>query len=203
MAVEPHRPGAQTSAAVATAIAEGDLTRKITVEAQGRDPADQGRRQQDGGPAQRRSPAEVTRVAREVGTEGVLGGQANVPGVRGTWKDLTDNVNCMARNLDQSGAKHRRRDDRRAPTATSSQKITVEVQRRGARRSRTRSTRWWTSCAVFAAEVTRVAREVGTEGRLGGQASVPGVGGTWKDLTDNVNAMAGNLTRAGAETSPT
>ncbi len=130
--------------------------------------------------------AEVTRVAREVGTEGKLGGQAEVPGVAGTWKDLTDNVNFDGRQPDRPGAQHRRGDDRgrqRRPVAE-------DHGRRAAARSwssRTPSTRWSTSSASFAAEVTRVAREVGTEGKLGGQADVPGVAGTWKDLTDNVN----------------
>src|SRR5438309_2271244 len=136
--------------------------------------------------------AEVTRVAREVGTEGVLGGQANVPGVAGTWKDLTDNVNGMANNLTNQV-----RNIALVTTAVAngdlSQKITVDVRGEVLELKDTINN-MVEKLRIFADEVTRVAKEVGTEGRLGGQASVPGVGGTWKDLTDNVNAMAGNLT---------
>src|SRR6202022_842923 len=136
--------------------------------------------------------AEVTRVAREVGTDGKLGGQALVPGVAGTWKDLTDSVNSMASNLTGQV-----RNIAEVATAVASgdlsRKITVDVrgeilQLKEAINSMVDQLR------SFASEVTRVAREVGTEGRLGGQAQVPGVAGTWKDLTDNVNSMAGNLT---------
>src|SRR6267154_2401690 len=136
--------------------------------------------------------AEVTRVAREVGTEGKLGGQAKVPGVAGTWKDLTDNVNLMASNLTGQV-----RNIAEVATAVASgdlsRKITVDVrgeilQLKEAINSMVDKLR------SFASEVTRVAREVGTDGKLGGQAVVPGVAGTWKDLTDSVNAMAGNLT---------
>jgi HAMP domain-containing protein len=136
--------------------------------------------------------SEVTRVAREVGTEGKLGGQAEVPGVAGTWKDLTDNVNSMAGNLTGPGAQHRRGDDRRRerrPVA----KITVDVRGEILELKDTINT-MVDQLNAFASEVTRVAREVGTEGKLGGQAEVRGVAGTWKDLTDNVNSMAGNLT---------
>src|SRR5262249_31393308 len=136
--------------------------------------------------------SEVTRVAKEVGTEGKLGGQALVPGVAGTWKDLTENVNFMASNLTGQV-----RNIAEVATAIASgdlsKKITVDVrgeilqlkEPHNAMAEQLRS---------FAAEVTRVAREVGTEGKLGGQAVVPGVAGTWKDLTDNVNLLAANLT---------
>src|SRR5205814_1459989 len=135
---------------------------------------------------------EVTRVAREVGTEGVLGGQANVPGVGGTWKDLTDSVNAMASNLTDQV-----RNIAVVTTAVAngdlSRKITVNVQGE-VRAVEGRVRNMVDRLRIFADEVTRVAREVGTEGVLGGQASVPGVAGTWKGLTDNVNAMASNLT---------
>jgi HAMP domain-containing protein/CheY-like chemotaxis protein/signal transduction histidine kinase len=176
---------------VTTAVAKGDLSRKITVEAKGETlelkstintMVDQLSSFAD----------EVTRVAKEVGTEGKLGGQANVPGVAGTWKDLTDNVNAMASNL--TGQIRNIAD---VTTAISrgdlSRKITVDVQGEILELKQTINT-MVDSLSVFAGEVTRVAREVGTEGRLGGQANVPGVAGTWKDLTDNVNFMASNLT---------
>src|SRR5690606_31160539 len=136
--------------------------------------------------------AEVTRVAREVGTEGKLGGQAQVPGVAGTWKDLTDNVNSMASNLTAQV-----RNIAEVTTAVArgdlSRKIGVDVK---GEILELKDTIHATVPKFngFAAEVTRVAREVGTEGKLGGQAQVPGVAGTWKDLTDNVNSMATNLT---------
>jgi HAMP domain-containing protein len=177
--------------AVATAIANGDLTRKITVEAQGEilQIKDVVNRMVD----QLNSFAgEVLRVAREVGTEGVLGGQAEVRGVSGSWKDLTDNVNFMAANLTNQV-----RNIADVTTAVAkgdlSRKITVEAKGEVQALKNTINT-MVDQLSAFASEVTRVAREVGTEGRLGGQASVPGVGGTWKDLTDNVNAMASNLT---------
>src|SRR5439155_864941 len=136
--------------------------------------------------------AEVTRVAREVGTEGKLGGQAQVPGVAGTWKDLTDNVNFMANNLTAQV-----RNIAEVSTAMAngdlSRKITVDVKGEILELKNTINT-MVDQLNAFAAEVTRVAREVGTDGKLGGQAQVPGVGGTWKDLTDNVNSMASNLT---------
>src|SRR5438046_2019840 len=136
--------------------------------------------------------SEVTRVAREVGTEGKLGGQANVKGVAGTWKDLTDNVNLMAGNLT---SQVRNIDAVLAAVATGdlSKKITVDVRGEILVLKNTINT-MVDQLSSFAAEVTRVAREVGTEGKLGGQADVKGVAGTWKDLTDNVNFMAGNLT---------
>ena len=136
--------------------------------------------------------AEVTRVAREVGTEGKLGGQAQVPGVAGTWKDLTDSVNSMAGNLTAQV-----RNIAEVATAIAggdlSRKITVDVRGEILQLKETLNT-MVDQLNRFAGEVTRVAREVGTEGRLGGQANVPGVAGTWKDLTDSVNSMAGNLT---------
>src|ERR1700722_2895677 len=136
--------------------------------------------------------AEVTRVAREVGTEGKLGGQAEVPGVEGTWKDLTDSVNAMAGNLTGQV-----RNIAQVTTAVArgdlSQKITVDARGEIAELKNTTNT-MVEQLSSFADEVTRVAREVGTDGRLGGQAEVPGVGGTWRDLTDSVNFMAGNLT---------
>src|SRR5207244_1477109 len=136
--------------------------------------------------------AEVTRVAREVGTEGKLGGQAVVPGVAGTWKDLTDNVNSMAGNLTGQV-----RNIAEVSTAIASgdlsRKITVDVRGEILQLKETINT-MVDQLRSFASEVTRVALEVGTEGKLGGQAVVPGVAGTWKDLTDSVNSMAGNLT---------
>src|SRR5206468_807831 len=135
---------------------------------------------------------EVTRVAREVGTEGKLGGQAEVKGVSGTWKDLTDNVNFMAGNLTDQV-----RNIAHMATAVArgdlTQKITVEAKGEVAALAETIN-RLHDALPIFADEVTRVAREVGTEGILGGQAQVEGVAGTWKDLTDNVNFMASNLT---------
>src|SRR5207249_1374148 len=136
--------------------------------------------------------SEVTRVAREVGTEGKLGGQAEVKGVAGTWKDLTDNVNSMARNL--TGQVRNIADVTTAvANGDLSKKITVNVKGEILELKNTINT-MVDQLSSFASEVTRVAREVGTEGKLGGQAEVQGVAGTWKDLTDNVNLMAGNLT---------
>ncbi|WP_461491243.1 HAMP domain-containing protein, partial [Pontibacter sp. HJ8] len=135
---------------------------------------------------------EVTRVAREVGTEGRLGGQANVPKVRGTWKELTDNVNTMASNLTLQV-----RDIAKVATAVAkgdlTQKVSVDVKGE-LNELKENMNRMVDSLNIFAGEVTRVALEVGTEGKLGGQAAVPNVGGVWKDLTDNVNTMASNLT---------
>jgi HAMP domain-containing protein/CheY-like chemotaxis protein/signal transduction histidine kinase len=178
-------------AEVATAIANGDLSRKITVDVRGEilqlketlnTMVDQ----------LNRFAGEVTRVAREVGTEGKLGGQAQVPGVAGTWKDLTDSVNSMAGNLTAQV-----RNIAEVTTAVArgdlSRKITVAVKGEILELKNTINT-MVDQLNAFASEVTRVAREVGTEGKLGGQAVVPGVGGTWKDLTDNVNFMASNLT---------
>jgi len=178
-------------AEVTTAVARGDLSRKITVDVKGEilelkntinTMVDQ----------LNSFAAEVTRVAREVGTEGKLGGQAIVPGVAGTWKDLTDNVNSMASNLTGQV-----RNIAEVATAIAngdlSRKITVDVRGEILQLKETINT-MVDQLRSFASEVTRVAREVGTDGKLGGQAYVPGVGGTWKDLTDNVNSMAGNLT---------
>ena len=136
--------------------------------------------------------SEVTRVAKEVGTEGKLGGQAEVPGVGGTWKDLTDNVNAMASNL--TGQIRNIADVTTAVAKGDlSRKITVDVQGEILELKQTINA-MVDSLRIFAGEVTRVAKEVGTEGKLGGQAEVPDVAGTWKDLTDNVNFMASNLT---------
>ena len=136
--------------------------------------------------------SEVTRVAREVGTEGKLGGQAQVKGVAGTWKDLTDSVNSMASNLTAQV-----RNIAEVTTAVAngdlSRKITVDVRGEILDLKSTINT-MVDQLSSFGSEVTRVAREVGTEGKLGGQAEVKGVGGVWKDLTDSVNFMAGNLT---------
>src|SRR2546429_193382 len=136
--------------------------------------------------------SEVTRVAREVGTEGKLGGQAAVEGVAGTWKHLTDSVNSMASNLTGQV-----RNIAEVATAVAdgdlSSKISVDVRGEILQLKEPLNT-MVDQLNRFAGEVTRVAREVGTEGRLGGQAQVPGVAGTWKDLTDSVNSMAGNLT---------
>ena len=176
---------------VATAIASGDLTRKITVEAQGEilQIKDVINKMVD---SLSIFAGEVTRVAREVGAEGRLGGQAQVPGVAGTWKDLTDNVNFMASSLTTQV-----RNIAEVTTAVAKgdlgKKITVDVKGEVLELKNTINT-MVDQLSGFASEVTRVAKEVGSEGRLGGQASVPGVAGTWKDLTDNVNVLAGNLT---------
>ena len=178
-------------AEVATAVARGDLSRKITVDVKGEilelkntinTMVDQ----------LNAFASEVSRVAREVGTDGKLGGQAVVTGVAGTWKDLTDNVNQMAGNLT---AQVRNIAEVTVAVANGdlSKKITVDVRGEILQLKDTINT-MVEQLRSFAAEVTRVAREVGTEGKLGGQAEVPGVGGTWKDLTDNVNSMASNLT---------
>ena len=179
-----------------TAVARGDLSRKITVDVKGEilelkntinTMVDQ----------LNAFASEVTRVAREVGTEGKLGGQAQVPGVAGTWKDLTDNVNFMASNLTAQV-----RNIAEVATAIASgdlsKKITVDVRGEILLLKETLNT-MVEQLRSFAAEVTRVAREVGTDGRLGGQAVVPGVAGTWKDLTDNVNLLAAQPDDAGAQ----
>ncbi len=176
---------------VTTAVANGDLSQKITVDARGEIlelkstinvMVDQ----------LRSFAAEVTRVAKEVGTEGKLGGQAEVRGVSGTWKDLTDNVNVLAANLTAQV-----RNIANVTTAVAngdlSQKITVDAKGEILELKSTINT-MVDQLRSFAAEVTRVAKEVGTEGKLGGQADVKGVSGTWKDLTDNVNVLAANLT---------
>src|SRR5437870_5729223 len=178
-------------AEVATAVANGDLSRKITVNATGKilelkDTSDPMVDQLNG------FASEVSRVAREVGTEGRLGGQAAVPGVAGTWKDLTDNVNSMASNLTNQ-VRNIAEVTIAVANGDLSRKITVDVRGEILQLKETINT-MVEQLRSFASEVTRVAREVGTEGRLGGQAVVPGVAGTWKDLTDNVNWMASNHT---------
>src|SRR5207253_2755112 len=178
-------------AAVTTAVANGDLSKKITVDVKGEilelkntinTMVDQ----------LRSFASEVTRVAREVGTEGRLGGQAEVPGVAGVWKDLTDNVNSMARNLTAQV-----RNIANVTTAVAngdlSKKITVDVKGEILELKNTINT-MVDQLNSFAPARRSADREVGTEGRLGGQAEVPGVAGVWKDLTDNVNTMARNLT---------
>jgi HAMP domain-containing protein/signal transduction histidine kinase/DNA-binding response OmpR family regulator len=178
-------------AEVTTAVATGDLSKKITVDVKGEilelkntinTMVDQ----------LRSFAAEVTRVAREVGTDGKLGGQADVRGVAGTWKDLTDSVNFMASNL-TGQVRNIAEVTTAVATGDLSKKITVDVKGEILELKNTINT-MVDQLSSFAAEVTRVAREVGTEGKLGGQAEVKGVSGTWKDLTDNVNSMAGNLT---------
>ncbi len=176
---------------VTTAVARGDLSKKITVDVRGE--ILQLKETINTMVDQLNSFAgEVTRVAREVGTEDKLGGQAQVPGVAGTWKDLTDNVNSMATNLTAQV-----RNIAEVTTAVAggdlSKKITVDVRGEILQLKETINT-MVDQLNSFAGEVTRVAREVGTEGKLGGQAQVPGVAGTWKDLTDNVNLLAANLT---------
>jgi signal transduction histidine kinase/DNA-binding response OmpR family regulator/HAMP domain-containing protein len=178
-------------AEVTIAVANGDLSRKITVDVRGE--ILQLKETINTMVEQLRSFAsEVTRVAREVGTEGRLGVQAVVPGVAGTWKDLTDSVNAMGTNLTDQV-----RNIAEVTTAVArgdlSRKITVDVKGEILQLKDTINT-MVDQLNAFAAEVTRVAREVGTEGKLGGQAVVPGVAGTWKDLTDSVNVMAANLT---------
>jgi methyl-accepting chemotaxis protein len=178
-------------AVVTTAVANGDLSQKITVEAQGeilqlKDTINKMVDQLS------TFASEVTRVSKEVGTEGKLGGQAQVKDVGGTWKDLTDSVNAMAGSLTSQV-----RDIAKVTTAVASgdlsQNITVDARGEILQLKDTINT-MVDQLSTFASEVTRVAREVGTDGKLGGQAQVPGVGGTWKDLTDNVNAMAASLT---------
>ena len=178
-------------AEVTTAVANGDLSKKVTVDVKGEilelkntinTMVDQ----------LSSFASEVTRVAREVGTEGKLGGQADVKGVGGTWKDLTDSVNSMAGNL-TGQVRNIAEVTKALATGDLSKKITTDVKGEILELKNTINT-MVDQLSSFASEVTRVAREVGTEGKLGGQADVKGVGGTWKDLTDNVNFMAGNLT---------
>src|SRR5205085_2590490 len=177
-------------AQVTTAVANGDLSKQITVQAKGEvaELADTINTMVD----QLSSFAdEVTRVAREVGVEGRLGGQAEVEGVSGTWRALTDNVNLMVRNLTDQG-----RNTAEVTTAVAngdlSRKITVQAKGEVAELADTINT-MVDQLNAFSSEVTRVAREVGTEGRLGGQARVEGVSGVWRDLTENVNTLADNL----------
>ena len=178
-------------AEVTTAVARGDLSRKITVDVKGeilelKNTINTMVDQLNG------FASEVTRVAREVGTEGKLGGQAEVPGVAGTWKDLTDTVNVMAANLTEQV-----RGIVKVVTAVADgdlkQNLTVKSKGEVAALAETINNMTDT-LAIFADQVTSVAREVGVEGRLGGQANVPGAAGTWKDLTGNVNLLAANLT---------
>src|SRR5688572_25532142 len=178
-------------AEVSTAVARGGLARKITVDVKGEilelkntinTMVDQ----------LNSFASEVTRVAREVGTDGKLGGQAQVPGVAGTWKDLTDKVNFMASNL-TAQVRNIAEVTTAVASGSASRKNTVDVRGEILELKDTINT-MVDQLNGFASEVTRVAREVGTEGKLGGQAQVPGVAGTWKDLTDNVNSMANNLT---------
>src|SRR5437762_2269689 len=187
------RPTSQVRniADVTKAVAAGDLSKKITVEVKGEVLAlkntvntmvDQ----------LSAFASEVTRVAREVGTEGKLGGQASVPGAGGAWRDLTDNVNCIATNL-TTQARNRAVVKTAVAHGDLSRKITVEVRGEILELKNTLNT-MVDQLNAFASEVTRVAREVGTEGKLGGQAKVSGAGGVWRDLTDNVNGLASNLT---------
>src|SRR5687767_1823224 len=176
---------------VTKAVAAGDLSKKITVDVKGEvlelKSTDNTMVDQLNSFA-----AEVTRVAREVGTDGKLGGQADVQGVAGTWKDLTESVNSMAGNLTSQVRKIA--DVTKAVAAGDlSRKITVDVKGEILELKNTINT-MVDQLNSFAAEGTRVAREVGTDGKLGGQADVQGVAGTWKDLTESVNSMAGNLT---------
>jgi HAMP domain-containing protein/signal transduction histidine kinase/DNA-binding response OmpR family regulator len=178
-------------AAVTTAVANGDLSRKITVDVKG-EIAELKNTVNTMVDQLSSFASEVTRVAREVGTDGKLGGQADVPGVAGTWKDLTDSVNSMASNL-TSQVRNIAEVTTAVANGNLSKKITVDVKGEILELKDTINT-MVDQLRSFASEVTRVAREVGTEGKLGGQADVPGVAGTWKDLTDSVNSMAGNLT---------
>ena len=183
-------------ARVITAVARGDLSQKMSLEIEGRPVRGEflriGTTVNSMVDQLNSFAAEVTRVAKEVGNEGKLGGQADVKGVSGTWKDLTDNVNGLAGNLTAQV-----RNIAKVTTAVAkgdlSQKITVDAKGEILELKNTINTMVDQLCS-FAAEVTRVAKEVGTEGKLGGQAEVKGVSGTWKDLTDNVNVLAGNLT---------
>ncbi|AJE81913.1 two-component system sensor kinase [Streptomyces albus] len=178
-------------AQVTTAVANGDLSQKVTVSARG-EVAQLAETINQMTETLRTFADEVTRVANEVGAEGRLGGQANVPGAAGTWKDLTDSVNTVFRNLTTQV-----RDIAQVTTAVASgdlsQKIDVDARGEILELKNTINT-MVDQLSAFADQVTRVAREVGTEGRLGGQAQVPGVAGVWRDLTDSVNGMAGNLT---------
>src|SRR5206468_1590179 len=181
----------RTIAEVSKAMAAGDLSRIIMLDVHGKilelkntvnTMVDQ----------LRSFASEVTRVAREVGTEGKLGGQARVEGVSGTWKDLTDSVNSMAGNL-TAQLRNIAKVTTAVATGDLTQKITVDVRGESSEERRAVNT-MVDQLSSFASEGARVAREVGTEGRLGGQADVKGVAGTWKDLTDSVNSMASNLT---------
>ncbi len=177
---------------VATSVANGDLTKKVTVEASG-EVAQLADTVNTMVTTLSSFAAEVTRVAREVGTDGILGGQARVPGVSGTWKDLTESVNSMANNLTGQV-----RNIAQVTTAIAKGDLTkkIDIEARGEILAlKTTINTMVDQLSLFAEQVTRVAREVGTEGILGGQARVRDVAGTWKDLTESVNEMAGNLTR--------
>ncbi|WP_030895021.1 HAMP domain-containing protein, partial [Streptomyces sp. NRRL S-474] len=178
-------------AEVTTAVARGDLSKKITVDAKGEilELVTTVNTMVD----QLSSFAEqVTRVAREVGTEGILGGQAHVPGVTGIWKDLSDNVNLMAKNL-TTQVRNISQVSAAVANGDLTRQVTIEARGEVAQLADTINTMVKT-LSSFAEQVTKVAREVGTDGILGGQAHVPGVAGTWKDLTESVNQMASNLT---------
>src|SRR6185369_2326085 len=186
---------------VVTAVANGDLNQKFVLEAEG-EVAALAETINSMTDTLRTFADQVTTVAREVGIEGKLGAQANVPGVAGTWKDLTDNVNFMASNLTKQV-----RGIVKVVTAVANgnlnEKFVLEAKGEVASLAETINSMTDT-LRTFADQVTTVAREVGIEGKLGGQAKVPGASGTWKDLTDNVNQLAGNLTtqvRAIAEVS--
>src|SRR5881296_2016893 len=178
-------------AEVTTAVQQGDLSKKITVDVRG-EILDLKQTINTMVDQLNAFAKEVTRVAREVGTDGKLGGQANVEGVAGIWKDLTDNVNTMASNLTDQV-----RGIARVVTAVANGdlkgKLTLEAKGEIAALADTINNMTDT-LATFAEQVTGVAREVGVEGKLGGQALVPGAAGTWRDLTDNVNQLAANLT---------
>src|SRR5487761_110999 len=188
-------PTAEVTRAIA-AVAKGDLSQTMSLEVDGRSLQGEFLRSASivNAMIEQMSAftSEVTRVAREVGTEGKLGGQAAVAGVSGTWKDLTDSVNSMASNL-TGQVRNISEVTIAVASGDLSRKITVDVRGEILQLKEAINT-MVDQLRSFAAEVTRVAREVGTEGKLGGQAVVPGVAGTWKDLTDNVNVMANNLT---------
>src|SRR3954452_15519938 len=189
------RPTTEVTRAIA-AVAQGNLTQTVRLDVDGRPLEGEFLRSANivNTMIQQLSvfTSEVTRVAREVGTDGKLGGQALVPGVAGTWKDLTDSVNSMASNL-TGQVRNIAEVSTSIASGVLSKKITVNVSGEILLLKETINT-MVDQLNAFAGEVTRVAREVGTEGKLGGQAQVPGVAGTWKDLTDNVNFMASNLT---------
>ncbi|HEY1464920.1 MAG TPA: HAMP domain-containing protein, partial [Terriglobales bacterium] len=189
------RPTTEVTRAIA-AVAQGNLTQTVRLDVDGRPLEGEFLRSANivNTMIQQLSifTSEVTRVAREVGTDGKLGGQAKVPGVAGTWKDLTDSVNSMASNL-TGQVRNIAEVTNAVASGDLSRKITVDVRGEILQLKEAINT-MVDQLRSFASEVTRVAREVGTDGKLGGQAVVPGVAGTWKDLTDSVNAMAGNLT---------
>src|SRR5207244_3415046 len=176
---------------VSQAVARGDLTQKITVEARG-EVAELAETLNEMTDTLAIFAEQVTGVAREVGTEGILGGQAEVPNVAGTWKDLTESVNFMASNL-TTQVRNISQVAQAVAQGDLTQHITMVSRCEVAELAETMN-EMTDTLAIFAEQVTSVAREVGTDGKLGGQAEVPNVAGTWKDLTDSVNLMAGNLT---------